>query len=236
MTNFTLDSFKETFGKKQEPKPYNVYFIADLHCNHANILKFQPNRITAMNLSGEDDVKGMDDYIYKMWNDTVKRGDHIYLLGDVCLGTMNDAQRCIYKLKQKGVNLHLIVGNHDKHIPKISNQFSSIDYIKTVTFKKSVFTYMDEDLRVCLCHYPMLSWPDKCRGAALVYGHVHSHYPFIDEETPDLMVNAGFDAPLANHKLISLQDLWQYFKNKRGDLSALDYVENERKTYDKFVG
>lgn len=236
MATLTLDGFKELFKKKEEPVPYNVYFIADLHCCHKNILKFQKNRIDALHLKNEDDIDGMDDYIYKMWDNTVKRGDHIYLLGDVCFGTCDDAKRCIYKLKQKGVHLHLIVGNHDRHIPKFYNQFLSIDYIKTVTFKKSVFTYMDEDFRVCLCHYPMLSWPDKCRGSALIYGHVHSEYPFLDTETKDLMVNAGFDAPLSNYQLIPLEKVWKYFKDKRGDLSAYQYVENERNTYDKFIG
>ncbi len=48
----------------------------------------------------------------------------------------------------------------------------------------------------------------------MVYGHVHSDYPFLDEETDDLMVNVGFDAPLSNYKLISLEQLWKYFKIK----------------------
>ena len=178
----------------------------------------------------------MNEYIYKMWDDTVKRGDHVYLLGDVFLGERIGAWKCIQRLKKKGANIHLIVGNHDKNIPKFNNQFASIDYIKTVTFKKTVFPFLDEDFRVCLCHYPMVSWPDKCRGAALIYGHVHSNYPFLDEETDDLMVNAGFDAPLAHYKLISLEQVWRYFKNKRGDLSALKYVNKIREENPKFIG
>lgn len=230
------EKIKEDFAQKQEPKPYNVYFLADTHIGHQNILFHQPNRIKDLNLKGADDVEGMNEYIYKMWDDTVKRGDHVYLLGDVFLGERVGAWKCIQRLKKKGANIHLIVGNHDRNIPKFNNQFASIDYIKTVTFKKTVFPFLDEDFRVCLCHYPMVSWPDKCRGAALIYGHVHSNYPFLDEETDDLMVNAGFDAPLAHYKLISLEQVWRYFKNKRGDLSAEKYVNKIRKENPKFVG
>ena len=231
-----IENNKEELVQKQEPKFYNVYFLADTHIGHQNILFHQPNRIKDLNLKGADDVEGMNEYIYKMWDDTVKRGDHVYLLGDVFLGGRVGAWKCIQRLKKKGANIHLIVGNHDRNIPKFNNQFASIDYIKTVTFKKTVFPFLDEDFRVCLCHYPMVSWPDKCRGAALIYGHVHSNYPFLDEETDDLMVNAGFDAPLAHYKLISLEQVWRYFKNKRGDLSAEKYVNKIRKENPKFVG
>lgn len=231
-----IENNKEELVQKQEPKPYNVYFIADTHIGHKNILFYQPNRVKDLNLKSAYDVEGMNEYIYKMWDDTVKRGDHVYLLGDVFLGERIGAWKCIQRLKKKGANIHLIVGNHDKNIPKFNNQFASIDYIKTVTFKKTVFPFLDEDFRVCLCHYPMVSWPDKCRGAALIYGHVHSNYPFLDEETDDLMVNAGFDAPLAHYKLISLEQVWRYFKNKRGDLSALKYVNKIREENPKFVG
>ena len=233
---YTIENNKEELVQKQEPKPYNVYFIADTHIGHKNILFHQPNRVKDLNLKGADDVEGMNEYIYKMWDDTVKRGDHVYLLGDVFLGGRVDAWKCIQRLKKKGANIHLIVGNHDRNIPKFNNQFASIDYIKTVTFRKTVFPFLDEDFRVCLCHYPMISWPDKCRGAALIYGHVHSNYPFLDEETDDLMVNVGFDAPLANYKLIPLEKVWKYFYDKRGGLPSIDYVNAERKENRRFVG
>lgn len=231
-----VETFKETLPIKAKPMQYNVYFIADMHIHHKNILFHQPNRVSKLNLKGGDDIKGMDEYIYDMWDKTVKRGDHVYLLGDVFLGNKVDAWKCIQKLKKKGANIHLIVGNHDKYIPQFYNQFASIDYVKKVTFKKNSFPFLDEDFKTCLCHYPMVSWPDKCRGAALIYGHVHSDYPFLDEETDDLMVNAGFDAPLADCKLISLKKVWEYFKEKRGDLTAEEYVNKIRKENPKFVG
>lgn len=233
---YSLETFKEKFEVKQTMKPYNVYFIADMHIGHKNILDYQPNRIEDLKLKDRFDVDGMNEYIYDMWDNMLKRGDHVYLVGDVFLGNKEGAWKCIQRLKKNGAMIHLIVGNHDKNIPQFYNQFASIDFIRTVNFKKTVFPFLDEDFRVCLCHYPMLSWPDKCRGSALVYGHVHSDYPFIDEETDDLMVNVGFDAPLSKYKLVSLQELWQYFKNKRGDLSAQDYVDKVRKENPKFIG
>lgn len=69
----------------KEVQPYNVYFIADSHIGHKNILHYQANRIGALNLKDENDIEGMNQYIYDMWDNTVNRGDHVYLLGDVFL-------------------------------------------------------------------------------------------------------------------------------------------------------
>lgn len=238
MTTYTLDSFVEKFGNKEENNKkafkYNVYFISDMHINHNNILKHQPNRIKDLNLKDEHDVEGMDAYIYKMWDETLNRGDHVYLLGDTFLCDKDKARKGLLKLKRKGVQLHLIVGNHDKYIPQFYEQFNDINYIKTATFKKSVFEYMDEDFRVCMCHYPMISWPDKCRGSVLLYGHVHDNAPFIDKHE-DMTLNVGFDTEFAHYKLIPLKRIWEYFKSKRGNLTATEYIEEQRKN-PLFVG
>ena len=58
---YTIENNKKELVQKQEPKPYNVYFLADTHIDHKNILIHQPNRIKDLNLKGADDVEGMNE-------------------------------------------------------------------------------------------------------------------------------------------------------------------------------
>ena len=41
----------------------NIWFIADLHIGHKNILKHSPSRIKAMGLKDEADIESHDNYI-----------------------------------------------------------------------------------------------------------------------------------------------------------------------------
>ena len=50
-----------------ETAPYNVFFIADLHLRHKNILRHQPQRVQAMGLDDENDIDGHDKYIIEMF-------------------------------------------------------------------------------------------------------------------------------------------------------------------------
>ena len=57
-----------------------IYFIADTHFNHANIIKYC-NR-TFKN------THEMNEYIIQKWNSVVKKDDTVYHLGDVGFGSL----------------------------------------------------------------------------------------------------------------------------------------------------
>lgn len=64
---------------------------------------------------------------------------------------------------------HLITGNHDHKWIKnvcLDEYFESVNYYLEIK---------DEDNRIALCHYPMLSWGGSSRGSYLVYGHIHNN-------------------------------------------------------------
>ena len=208
--------------------PYNVWFTADLHIRHKNILRHQPNRIEAMGLKDAEDIETHDAWIEQMWLDTVKRGDHVFVVGDFILSNQQDSLKILHRLKSNGCEIHLVVGNHDKSTHKMFNMFESIDQIKSVVFKKSVYPFLEHDFQVVMCHYPMISWHNKFRGAMHLYGHVHSNSPWIDERG-ELMMNVGIDNPKANYRLFSLEDIYSEYNRLLGGKKLNEYLEDMRK-------
>lgn len=208
-----------------------------LHIKHKNILRHQKQRIEIMNLKDDNDIEGHDQYIIDMWLNTVKRNDHVYVLGDFILSNQKTSLWILNKLKSNGCKIHLIVGNHDKSTQKLTNMFESIDLIKVVNFKKSVFNFLEEDLTIAMCHYPMATWPHKAYGAIHLFGHVHSSAPHINFGITDgdLMLNVGLDAPMANYKLINLKDIYKWYKDKLNGLSPKEFIDKISITNNNFV-
>lgn len=188
-----------------------------------------------MRLKDEEDIDGHDKYIKEMWLNTVKRGDHVYVLGDLIMSNRDSAVKILHSLKKTGCHIHLIVGNHDKATEKLTNMFNSIDLIKVVDFKKTAFPFLDEDFTCVLCHYPMKSWPRKTYGAVNLYGHVHANSPWIDTDTDDLCLNVGLDTPIANYQLVSLEQVYDWYKNKLNGLTSREYIEKVSTDNPKFI-
>ena len=99
-----------------------IFFTADSHFSHANILKF-----TGLNgqliRPGFTDVDDMDEYMIERWNSVVRDGDKVYHLGDV--GFIAERLRVIMP-RLRGTK-RLILGNHDnlkQH--QLSNYFGKI--------------------------------------------------------------------------------------------------------------
>ena len=79
-----------------------IYFIADTHFNHENIIKYC-NR--PFSNSSE-----MNKYIIRQWNSIVNDEDIVYHLGDVGFGTNGDLKGIISSLNGTKI---LVRGNHD---------------------------------------------------------------------------------------------------------------------------
>ena len=223
--------------KEEQKAPYDVWVISDLHLQHKNILRHQPKRIEVMSLKDDDDIETHDKWIIDMWLKTVKRNDHVYVLGDMILSSQQNSLYILHKLKSTGCKIHLIIGNHDKSTQKLPTMFETIDLIKVVDFKKSVFPFLDEDLPVVMCHYPMATWPRKACGAMHLFGHIHANAPHINFGITegDLMLNVGLDAPMANYGLINLKDIYKWYKSKLNGLTPREYIEKVTKENPSFV-
>lgn len=134
-----------------------IFYISDTHFRHTNVLKFDNRPF--------DTIEQMEEQIINNWNNTVNKGDRVYILGDFCwsretqvwknlLNTLNGAK-------------HLIMGNHDaKRLPsEVKALFQDIKEYKEIK---------DGDREVIMCHYPILFYK---RGMDInkymLYGHVH---------------------------------------------------------------
>jgi calcineurin-like phosphoesterase family protein len=131
-----------------------IWFTADWHLDHANILVYEPERPWKT-------IAKMNDGLKDKYNSIVEENDVVYFLGDMSLrGPENWAfyQRWLRKIKGEK---HLILGNHDK-----LNPFLYVD---------CGFTTVHTALQVeefILVHDPAVTIVDKSKK--WLVGHIHS--------------------------------------------------------------
>ena len=102
-----------------------VWFVADSHFSHKNILKFSPKRLEefGLDLDDPDVVKKHDNILINRWNMTVAKHDTVYILGDLSFASADDTRKILEKLHGKK---HLIIGNHDGSCRGLENYFESV--------------------------------------------------------------------------------------------------------------
>ena len=86
-----------------------IYFTADLHFGHTNILKHSPKRPFADVV----DIRAHDEWLLDKWRATVDKRDTVYVLGDLTFLKSEDARHLLEKLPGQKF---LIEGNHDGSI------------------------------------------------------------------------------------------------------------------------
>lgn len=212
----------------------NVWFISDLHIGHSSVLYFHPWRRDACGISldelKEDRKRATsihDEWLINLWNQTIKRGDIVYIIGDLSFHNRENTEKIIGKLHGKKF---LIRGNHDKSCNGLERYFEWVGDIKEVKFNHDQFPFIKEGETFCceLCHYPLLTWNRRTHGTCMVHGHCHGSIDQLNIDSKELRVDVGLDGRLANGGFISLDKLYEYFTNiiKESDSKSFqDYVE-----------
>lgn len=206
-----------------------VFFTADTHIFHKNILKHCPERLNQIGI-GELDDEAMslhDQWLIDTWNKKVGKHDVVYIVGDFSFANVEWTQKIMGKLNGKKF---IILGNHDKTCSKVEmqNYFVQVTQMKAVVFRKDQWDFLDEDFQVFLCHYPMITWPSKHYGCVEAHGHCHGRLDDYNEASTDLRVDVGIDGKLANFSLISLEELYCYFKNKTKGEKFSKYASDKK--------
>lgn len=157
-----------------------IYVWSDTHFNHANILKYEPNR-------GFNSITKMDESIKTTWNEYINEDDIIYFLGDFSLNKPGKVKKLLSKLNGYKI---LIKGNHDRYSELTAlnigwNEYSSryriIQYkgIKLLLthipmygdYRHPNFKKTDPDYR----KYYRIFKENKCTYN--LHGHIHSKTP-----------------------------------------------------------
>ena len=147
-----------------------IWVTSDWHLNH--------NKEFIYKARGFETVSDMNKAIMQNHNQSVAMDDHIYVLGDCCLGQdLNNARALMCQMKG---HLHIIRGNHctDTRIEMYKGLWNVEEVVeaKYLTYKKYHFF---------LSHYPALcsnfdtNRPLKQRTLNLC-GHLHTTDAFTD--------------------------------------------------------
>lgn len=127
-----------------------IFFTADLHFGHQNILKNQPGRPFAL----ENDTTAHDEWLLDLWKSTIDKKDTVYILGDLTFFKSEDAKRLLEKLSGQKF---LITGNHDGAIKAHSNYFRTTAQISDITIRPTICPRLAENMMLSLCHYLLLT-------------------------------------------------------------------------------
>lgn len=143
---------------------YNkVWFTSDLHFYHKNICKYC-NR-------PYETVEEMNEALITNWNNVVKDDDIVFVLGDLGFCGYEKLEPLMARLKGKKF---IIQGNHDSD--KIVLRLYEAKIIEGYYKMLEVTIIGDEecsDQQLTLCHFPMIDWLNKEKGAWMIHGHQH---------------------------------------------------------------
>ena len=176
----------------------NIFFTSDTHFFHSNVIKYSNRPFK--------NVLEMNDFLIKSWNQTVKKNDDVYHLGDFALCKKKDLKSIVSKLNG---NIHVVKGNHDREIIKGSNKDLFI-------WVKDYYRLKVPDNRapggkqiIILFHYPIESWDQQRYGVWHLHGHSHGYTP---RNLSLKRIDVGVD--VWNFKPVSYQEIWNEFESK----------------------
>jgi calcineurin-like phosphoesterase family protein len=139
----------------------SVFFTADTHFNHRNILLFRKQFYS---------INEMNDMIIGRWNQRVKKGDRVYHLGDVALGQPEATAELLSRLNGQ---IFLVRGNHES----VAEHKLCRDRFVWV---KDYFGLKVGKQKIYLCHYAFRTWNQMHCGSWHLYGHSHGTLPELD--------------------------------------------------------
>ncbi len=173
-----------------------VYFTADTHFGHKNIIKYCNRPFS----STED----MQEGIISKWNDTVGDMDTVFHLGDFSFLDKDKTRSILSRLNG---NIVLVKGNHDasKHTELFGDVYDMIELHVEDGGMQQLAT---------LCHYPLAVWPSSHFGMWHLHGHSHGSYRIPTGK----IVDVGWDVW---GKPVSYQEIKEYMSKR--SLSAVDH-------------
>ncbi|MDO4434981.1 MAG: phosphoesterase [Cardiobacteriaceae bacterium] len=180
-----------------------LFFTADLHFHHANILKLAPQ------FRPFADLQEMESALVEAWNQTVSPDDIVYNLGDFSLS--RSPEQVVSVLQKLHGQHHLILGNHDHLLLKHQTLFLNTPKHDGHPLLSSIQHYLYLPLPekpkrfAVLHHYPIQEWDGCFQGSYHLHGHIHNRIAPIKGR----LLNVGWDL---HGRLLSLEDIRQFLE------------------------
>lgn len=182
----------------------NTWFTSDWHNGHEKMALLGRKFST---------VEEHDKTILNGILETVKPGDNLYFLGDAFWKyTSQQVAEFMTILKKHKINLHWIIGNHDKMSWTKYGVVKWVGQIKDITIEKQPLT---------LCHYPLLVYNRSHYSSVNLYGHIHigdatdkKMKSISSIMTPLLGKSLNVNVEMYNYKPISFEQVMELVKHK----------------------
>ncbi|MCM1176132.1 MAG: hypothetical protein NC308_10005 [Clostridium sp.] len=207
----------------------NIFFTADLHFGHKNILQHVPSRPYSTDL----DISKHDEWLMELWCSQICKKDIVYIIGDLTFYRSGEARKLLEKLP--GVKF-LITGNHDHSVKAHKEHFEKVAQILDISIKPANFPELQETMLLTLCHYPMLDWNNRNLGSIMLHGHCHGKLDRYNHESGKLRFDVGIDGELAHKSggFVSLTALYEAALQKTAGEPFSRYAQNRDSITDIF--
>lgn len=208
-----------------------IFFTADHHFGHTNILKYEDANRRNAHGGRFSSIEKMDEYLIAQWNTTIAPGDLVYCLGDFSY-KQSTMEAIVPRLNGEKI---LIVGNHDPFYKRLTIP------LKTKMHREAyedaaragfaaIHLQLDIEIsgigRVRMSHFPY--WPRRPdieeeynlrnpegrpaygNEQMLLHGHIHSQWLVKKEDGLPPMINVGID--MWNLRPISEAEILEKFQ------------------------
>lgn len=175
----------------------NVFYTSDLHLNHPYVA----------GIRGHETTIEHDELLIDRFNERLDKNSHLWILGDVFMGSITNGLPMVDRLKGKK---HLVLGNHDAAHPMHKKSHTQLrrfyDSFESVHLHEQ---HNIAGLEILLSHFPYegdhseedrgSQWRLRDEGKWLLHGHVHREWHIRGRQ-----LNMGVD--------------WNYFPVPREDV------------------
>lgn len=174
----------------------NLWVTADWHLGHRYFITTKKRPFSS--------VEEMNEAYIANHNAVVRKGDLVYVLGDLYL--QMKLEQCMEIQKRLNGNFYVIEGNHDGLAVQMMKKHNSFVWIRQLEEIKIGQPWFDDKSKkmVTLCHYAMRSWRNAPYGTWMLYGHSHGMLP---ELPTHLSFDIGVDIPEWNFSPVSMEQI-----------------------------
>ena len=177
----------------------NIWMSSDFHFGHLNITGPSVSN-WGSGYRDFNSVEEMNKCLIQTINKYVKEDDILYFLGDFCFGGHKNTP--IYRNSLACKTIHLCRGNHDSHIDKYKDLFTSINDVMWCKERK--------DRPIFMSHYSHRVWEGSHKGYIHLYGHSHNSIPdwgkSMDVGVDSAYWLTGEYRPFSIDEIISIMD------------------------------